>query len=939
MESPAWLPRREVKPPPTSTEAGIAADTSPSESSVGDKANCSYSVPAATFSYNVTPNMSSGADKSSAVSQVSAPLAAPILSQSVSLPLHSPSSSSMNSSLFPNLGPTTSQAPTTDPFFLPPGLARTPGAYASQGLAPSAPMAHPYVAVDSSPSGVQRPIMPTMPPSNAVQQQAYPTYPYLPAMAAPSQAPWMHPPPMGGMPRHPFLPYPAAFRGPFPLPGHGIYPPSASLPDSQPPGVVPVGTAGANPMLSSASFHQLPSAPGMQTELPPGIDNHNHLHHSGTKDNAADSEPFHAWTAHKTDTGVVYYYNAVTGVSTYEKPPWFKEMQSEKVPVQPTPVSMENLFGTDWALITTNDGKKYYHNNKTKCSLHFFFHHQLSSWQIPSEVKELRKNQEADLSKEQAISVSQLNALTEKGSDLISLSATAVNTSGCDATVLRASSVPGASSALDLVKKKLQDSGPAISAPVSVSSGGASSQSNGSRVVEAAAGGLPSENRKDKLKGANGDGNISDSSTDSGDEDDGPTKEECIIKFKEMLKERGVAPFSKWEKELPKIVFDPRFKAIPSHSARRSLFEHYVKTRAEEERKEKRAAQKAAVEGFKQLQEEASEDIDHNTDYQIFRKKWGNDTRFEALDRKDREHLLNERILLLKKAAQEKAQAERASAVASFKSMLRDKGDITVNSRWSRVCLTRVKDSLRNDPRYKSVKHEDREVFFNEYLSELKAAVGVAERDARGKREEQLSSTSIQEKLKERERELRKRKEREEQEMERVRVKVRRKEAVVSFQALLVETIKDPQASWTESKPRLEKDPQGRASNPDLESSDIEKLFREHIKMLHERCTNDFKDLLAEVITAEAAAQKTEDGKTVLDSWSTSKRLLKPDPRYNKFPRKERETLWRRYAEEMLRKQKSSPNQKEYRHADTTKRSSNDSGRYQSGSRKTNDRR
>lgn len=40
---------------------------------------------------------------------------------------------------------------------------------------------------------------------------------------------------------------------------------------------------------------------------------------------------------------------------------------------------------------------------------------------------------------------------------------------------------------------------------------------------------------------------------------------------------------------------------------------------------------------------------------------------------------------------------------------------------------------------------------------------------------------------------MRKRKEREEQEMEKVRVKVRRKEAVASFQALLVETIKDPQ--------------------------------------------------------------------------------------------------------------------------------------------------
>ena len=53
----------------------------------------------------------------------------------------------------------------------------------------------------------------------------------------------------------------------------------------------------------------------------------------------------------------------------------------------------------------------------------------------------------------------------------------------------------------------------------------------------------------------------------------------------------------------------------------------------------------------------------------------------------------------------------------------------------------------------------------------------------------------FQEKLKEREREWRKRKEREEQEMERVRLKVRKKEAVASFQALLVESIKDPQVN------------------------------------------------------------------------------------------------------------------------------------------------
>lgn len=50
-----------------------------------------------------------------------------------------------------------------------------------------------------------------------------------------------------------------------------------------------------------------------------------------------------------------------------------------------------------------------------------------------------------------------------------------------------------------------------------------------------------------------------------------------------------------------------------------------------------------------------------------------------------------------------------------------------------------MKDSLRNDPRYKSVKHEDREVLFNEYISELKAAEEEAEWAEKAKREEQVS--------------------------------------------------------------------------------------------------------------------------------------------------------------------------------------------------------
>ncbi|CAL1381252.1 unnamed protein product [Linum trigynum] len=492
------------------------------------------------------------------------------------------------------------------------------------------------------------------PPGTVTTQQTYPGFPSFqsPPMAAVAAAPpppgiWLQPMqqqvPDMMRPQPLFLPYapPAVMHtGHFPLPGPG----NPNLNPCPFPGVLPVQSMGVNPHMvpppatpPTASGQQFVRPAGIQTGLtPPGIESKSHSLDPDVKGNATANEASDVWTAHKTDTGIMYYYNAVSRVSTYEKPPGFKS-EPERVVGQPLPVSMENLAGTHWALVTTNDGKKYYYNNITK----------VSSWQVPNEVIELRKKQD-DVLNEHATSAPQANVSSDTGSTRVSLSTPAINTDGCDAIALRGPTAPATSSALDLIKKKLQDSGsPVTSSLAPVSSRVTTSESNGSKAVEAAtAKGMLSGSSKEKLKDMNGDDNMLDSSSDS-EEDNGPTKEECIVQFKEMLKERGVAPFSKWEKELPKIVFDPRFKAIPSHSGRRSLFEHYVKTRAEEERKEKRAAQKAAVEGFKQLLEEASKDIDQYTDYQTFRKKWGNDPRFEALDRKDREHLLNERYHLL----------------------------------------------------------------------------------------------------------------------------------------------------------------------------------------------------------------------------------------------------------------------------------------------------
>lgn len=52
-------------------------------------------------------------------------------------------------------------------------------------------------------------------------------------------------------------------------------------------------------------------------------DNGKNVNDAGNKDGAVVGQQVDAWTAHKTETGIVYYYNALTGESTYVKPEGF----------------------------------------------------------------------------------------------------------------------------------------------------------------------------------------------------------------------------------------------------------------------------------------------------------------------------------------------------------------------------------------------------------------------------------------------------------------------------------------------------------------------------------------------------------------------------------------------------------------------------------------
>ena len=75
-----------------------------------------------------------------------------------------------------------------------------------------------------------------------------------------------------------------------------------------------------------------------------------------------------------------------------------------------------------------------------------------------------------------------------------------------------------------------------------------------------------------------------------------------------------VTAFSRWEKELPKLVADDRYKAIANMKDRKAAFEEYCKDTAEQRRRSKPSAgghgvassSAEAKSGFRSLLDEAS---------------------------------------------------------------------------------------------------------------------------------------------------------------------------------------------------------------------------------------------------------------------------------------------------------------------------------------------
>ncbi|XP_028668993.1 transcription elongation regulator 1-like isoform X2 [Erpetoichthys calabaricus] len=344
--------------------------------------------------------------------------------------------------------------------------------------------------------------------------------------------------------------------------------------------------------------------------------------------------------------------------------------------------------------------------------------------------------------------------------------------------------------------------------------------------------------------------------------------------FKDMLLERGVSAFSTWEKELHKIVFDPRYLLL-NNKERKLIFDQYVKTRAEEERKEKKNKIMLAKDEFRKMMEDAK--LSPRVTFSEFASKHAKDSRFKAIEKmKDREAMYTEFMVALRKKEKEDSKSRGEKVKHDFYEMLSDH-HIDGQTRWSKV-----KDKLEGDHRYKAVDGSTtREDLFKQYIDKQ------AKNFDSDKEKELERQARIEASLREREREVQKARSEQTKEIDREREQHKREEAVQHFRALLSDMVRSSDVSWSDTRRTLRKDHRWESASL-LEREDKEKLFNEHIEALTKKKREHFRQLLDETSSI-----------TLTTTWKEVKKIIKEDPRCIKFSSSDRKK--QREFEEYIR--------------------------------------
>ncbi|KAG2456205.1 TCRGL protein, partial [Polypterus senegalus] len=326
------------------------------------------------------------------------------------------------------------------------------------------------------------------------------------------------------------------------------------------------------------------------------------------------------------------------------------------------------------------------------------------------------------------------------------------------------------------------------------------------------------------------------------------------LKDVDSEKEAAMEAEIKAARERAIVPLEARMKQFKDMLLERGIFDQYVKTRAEEERKEKKNKIMLAKEEFRKMMEDAK--LSPRVTFSEFASKHAKDSRFKAIEKmKDREAMYTEFMVALRKKEKEDSKSRGEKVKHDFYEMLSDH-HIDGQTRWSKV-----KDKLEGDHRYKAVDSSTtREDLFKQYIDKQ------AKNFDSDKEKELERQARIEASLREREREVQKARSEQTKEIDREREQHKREEAVQHFRALLSDMVRSSDVSWSDTRRTLRKDHRWESASL-LEREDKEKLFNEHIEALTKKKREHFRQLLDET----SSKKQREFEEYIRDKYITAK--------------------------------------------------------------------
>lgn len=305
--------------------------------------------------------------------------------------------------------------------------------------------------------------------------------------------------------------------------------------------------------------------------------------------------------------------NNKTTVSGQQQPQQQQQQQGGKQSMKP--VSTTAVPGTPWCVVWTDKNRVFYFNPSTKTSV----------WDRPAELRG-REDVDKMVSTPPPV-ISSINSSSQQSSS----SSSALAQHADDDSSRHSSASDTNQSHPGQVGKKIK---------LDISSNGATTLNSSPALTSPAT--APKVIKKDVA---------SEIEKEAAKKRETIPFEERVETFRKMLEEKEVNPASTFQKELSKIVFDPRYLLLTS-SERREVFEKYCLEKTEEEQKKRREKIKLATNQFKTLLAEAN--LSSRSTFDEFHSRYSKDPRYKALEKtKDREILFDDHLAYLRRKERE----------------------------------------------------------------------------------------------------------------------------------------------------------------------------------------------------------------------------------------------------------------------------------------------